>query len=172
MLSTIVSIANLHLYNLANSVQRHLIKSSELRHKHAGVAEPPHVSLRDFDTGDECVEVMLRDDFYSSVLPTLGLHNMINAKDQIASLDQFFADIGVLARYSKNKTSKKTDIKVLRFAVLAAAWQVHGYEFSNLKRLKRINGLNFNMLSVKSIRILNRLSARLQAYRKIYEARA
>ena len=41
----------------------------------------PHSSLIDFDTGDECVEVMLRDEFYSSVLTDLGMQQLAVSKD-------------------------------------------------------------------------------------------
>ena len=52
----------------------------------------------------------------------------------------------------------------LRFDILRSAWHVHGYEFSNLRRMKRIGGLNFNMLSVKSIRIMNRFTKKILGY--------
>ena len=56
----------------------------------------------------------------------------------------------------------------LRFDILRSAWHVHGYEFSNLRRMKRIGGLNFNMLSVKSIRIMNRFAIKILGYQEIY----
>ena len=62
--------------------------------------------------------------------------------------------IGALA---VDKTSNMSN-KVIRFDILRAAWQVHGYKYSNLQKMKKIKGINFNMLSIKSIRILNRFS--------------
>ena len=61
-----------------------------------------------------------------------------------------------------------TEKEYLRFDIIRSAWQVHGYEFSNLRRMKRIGGLNFNMLSVKSIRIMNRFAQKIIGYREIY----
>ena len=40
----------------------------------------------------------------------------------------------------------------------------NGYKFTSLKRFKKIKGLNYNMLSVKSIRIMNRLSSVIQQF--------
>ena len=34
--------------------------------------------------------------------------------------------------------------------------------------MKRIGGLNFNMLSVKSIRIMNRFAVKILCYKEIY----
>ena len=45
---------------------------------------------------------------------------------------------------------------------------MHGYEFSNLKKLKKVNGINFNMLSVKSIRIMNRFSKKVAQFQDVY----
>ena len=56
----------------------------------------------------------------------------------------------------------------LRFDILRSALLVHGYGFSNLRRMKRIGGLNFNMLSVKSIRIMNRFAVKILGYQEIY----
>ena len=45
---------------------------------------------------------------------------------------------------------------------------MHGYEFSNLRRMKPIKGINFNMLSVKSIRIMNRFAHKIKVYSELY----
>ena len=58
--------------------------------------------------------------------------------------------------------------KVVRFDILRAAWQVHGYKFSNLQKMKKIKGLNFNMLSLKSIRIMNRFAKKVKQFQEIY----
>ena len=74
----------------------------------------------------------------------------------MTKFEAFLSSIGALA--NKTGWNEADSTKVIRFDILRAAWQVHGYEFSNLKKLKKINGINFNMLSVKSIRIMNRFS--------------
>ena len=79
MLEELVKVANKNLYNLANSVQRYHIQDSLLNSVSFSartcdtVADgPPHKSLNGFDLGDDNVEVILRDDFYESVLNDLG----------------------------------------------------------------------------------------------------
>mmetsp|Transcript_6393 Transcript_6393/g.8545 ORF Transcript_6393/g.8545 Transcript_6393/m.8545 type:complete len:251 (+) Transcript_6393:2191-2943(+) len=160
---------------MANSVKLYYIDESKLRRvqtlgEDSEPATPVHSSLSNFDTGEGKVEVMRRDDFYGQVLKELGMSALMESAEEVAKLDQFFAEIGALATFVPTEFEQPE--KVLRFAILTAAWSIHGYMYSNNRRLKKINGLNFNMLSVKSIRILNRLSARILAYQKTYERRA
>ena len=118
------------------------------------------------DMGDNTIELITREDFYAQVMTDLGLQTLIKTTKEVEKLDHFFAQIGALARvYSKKDES---DNLFLRFDILRASWQVHGYEFCNLRRMKRVGGLNFNMLSVKSIRIMNRFSIKIRVYQDIY----
>ena len=77
-------------------------------------------------------------------------------------MDAFLAEIGALAVITD------THQEVIRFDILCSAWLVHGYLYSSFRKLKRVNGLNFNMLSAKSIRIMNRLVAVVSAYTRLY----
>ena len=88
----------------------------------------------------------------------------------MAKLDHLFSKIGALATATP-KDKKSKSCQILRFDILRSAWQVHGYEFTNLKRFKKVKGINFNMLSVKSIRIMNRLASKIGTYREIYSKR-
>ena len=95
----------------------------------------------------------------------LGLKTLAKATSEVAKLDEFFAQVGALAEAkSTAKDGSINSILYLRFDILRSTWQVHGYEFSNLRRMKRIGGLNFNMLSVKSIRIMNRFAMKILGY--------
>lgn len=60
---------------------------------------------------------------------------------------------------------------MIRFDVLSQAWLVHGYEFSSHRKLRKVSGLNFNMLSAKSIRIMNRMVNVVAAYTRLYQAK-
>lgn len=94
---------------------------------------------------------------------------MLKTAKEFLKLEHFFAQIGALAvSKTKAKDGAVEETKYLRFDIVRSAWQVHGYEFSNLRRMKRIGGLNFNMLSVKSIRIMNRFSLKILGYQEIY----
>ena len=175
-----MNIANFNLYNLRNSVTLHHINGKVL----CQVPQPrpkkevSHIALMGFDTGDDAVEVIKRDDFYGQVMKDLGLASLVKATKEVAKFDDFFAQIGALAICSKisdtscckaaDTAADQEGAKYLRFDILRSAWQVHGYEFSNLRRMKRIGGLNFNMLSVKSIRIMNRFAIKVQGYQEIY----
>ena len=46
--------------------------------------------------------------------------------------------------------------------------QSQGYEFSDLQKMKRLKGINFNMLNVKSIRIMNRFAQKVAQFRESY----
>ena len=48
---------------------------------------------------------------------------------------------------------------------------MHGYEFSSHRKLRKVSGLNFNMLSAKSIRIMNRMVNVVAAYTRLYQAK-
>ena len=176
MLKSIVNVANDLLYNLANSVKLYNVQSSQLKMiRPSDNNQLPHSSLAEFNlSDDEQVEILLREDFYSQVLADLSMQELSEKADEVAKLENLFLEIGVLAlcKAASVGATQNNEKYVLRFQVLAASWQALGYRFSNLKRLRKINGLNFNMLSVKSIRILNRLSARIQAYEKTYMSRA
>ena len=80
-------------------------------------------------------------------------------------MNTFLAEIGALA------VTKADNSEVIRFDVLCCAWMVHGYLYSSFRKLKKVNGLNFNMLSAKSIRIINRLVEVLRAYMRLYQAK-
>ena len=43
-------------------------------------------------------------------------------------MDNFLLSIGALVRYNAEQVSTK----VIKFEILRATWQAHGYEFSNL----------------------------------------
>ena len=171
MLNTIVNIANFNLYNLRNSVQLYHIDESLLTQipQPKPKKELSHVALMGLDMGDDAVEVIKHDDFMSQVMTDLGLKTLAKASSEVAKLDEFFAQVGALAEAkSTAKDGSINSILYLRFDILRSTWQVHGYEFSNLRRMKRIGGLNFNMLSVKSIRIMNRFAMKILGYQEIY----
>ena len=44
-----------------------------------------------FDTGDDAVEVIKREDFYGQVMKDLGLASLVKATKEIARFDDFFA---------------------------------------------------------------------------------
>ena len=57
----------------------------------------PHSSLIEFNSSDEQVEILLRDDFYKQVLADLGLQALAEKSDEVAKLDKLFLEIGALA---------------------------------------------------------------------------
>lgn len=118
----------------------------------------------DFDSGDDRIEMILLCDFFARVLHDLGMDHLSISPNTKTKVEKMLAQIGALA-YNMADPDK---IKVVRFDILRSAWQVHGYEFSNLKQLKTKQGMNFNMLSVKSIRILNRFTAKIAKYKESY----
>lgn len=71
VLKMIVSVANKKLYNFRNNVQVYHIDGGMLYQEKK--LQPSHISLMDFDTGADAVEVIKRSDFYSQVLKDLGL---------------------------------------------------------------------------------------------------
>ena len=117
----------------------------------------------DFDTGDDAVEVIARADFYDLVLKQLGLNIITQAPEEIVKMDRFLAEIGALAKNSS--VPEGPDSQVIRFDILRSAWQVHGYQFSNLRKLRKLRGLNFNMLNVKSVRVMNRLAKKVDKFK-------
>ena len=44
-----------------------------------------------FDTGDDAVEVIRREDFYKQVMKDLGLSSLVKATKEVAKFDEFFA---------------------------------------------------------------------------------
>ena len=116
--------------------------------------------LKDFDLGDDTVEVILQNDYYTKVLSDVNCNHLVNTSQKKVKMDTFLSQIGALFRYE----SSSLDTRVIRFDILRAAWQVHGYEFSNLKRMKRLKGINFNMLNNKSIRIMNRFAKKVSQF--------
>ena len=75
------------------------------------------------------------------------------------------AEIGALA------VIKDDESEVIRFDILCSSWLVHGYMYSSYRKLKRVKGLNFNMLSAKSIRIMNRLASIVQNQIRLYQSK-
>jgi len=156
LLAKIVAGANTNLYNLSNSITLERIHRGQLK----CATSHEHIFLTDFDSGDDKVEVIKKTDFFEQVLADLGLPPLSEKEKQEQYLS--LVRIGALAHVKTDKS------QVLRFDVLSAAWLVHGYQFSNFRQLKRVKGLNFNMLSVKSIRIMNRLARVIDAYARLY----
>ena len=114
-----------------------------------------------FDSGDDKVSYISQADFYKQVFTSLG----VSIDEERDKMDTFLAEIGALA------VIKADESEVIRFDILCSAWLVHGYLYSSFRKLKRVNGLNFNMLSAKSIRIMNRLVAVVSAYTRLYQAK-
>lgn len=119
--------------------------------------------LQNFDSGDDKVDVIVHETFYTQLFTDLNL--AVPTKEQTQVMDAFLASIGALAIEKINCT------QVIRFDVLNAAWQVQGYLFSGMTKFKKVKGLNFNMLSAKSIRILNRFAKMIETYSRFYAAR-
>ena len=129
-----------------------------------GLSSPKFKALIDFDSGDDMVEVIQHKHYYGKVLKDLGMRSIYKDAEEIAKVDKFLLSIGALVRY----TSAQVSTKVIKFDILRATWQAHGYEFSNLQKMKRLKGINFNMLNVKSIRIMNRFAQKVAQFRESY----
>jgi len=74
-----------------------------------------------FDTGDDNVDVMKRDDFYEQVLPDLGLKSLLKVEKTITKTDAFFAQIGALATTEALLKNREV-VRVIRFDILRSAW--------------------------------------------------
>ena len=161
-LANLVALANSKLFNLSNSVQVEMVKSHEIEPVDKNGVNS-HVYWSSFDSGDDKVPFITHEHFHEQVFMSLGLPQL-NLQER-THLSTLLAEIGALARL------KASNAEVIRFDVLSQAWLVHGYEFSSHRKLKKVSGLNFNMLSAKSIRIMNRMVNVVAAYTRLYQAK-
>ena len=131
-----------------------------------------HCTLVDFDSGSDTIEVIYLSDFYGRVIKDLGFGKSVKeAPAEMKKMNYWLASIGALTEIVSSQNEGEQRTRAIRFDVLRSAWLLHGYQFSNQKKLRKMHGMNFNMLSVKSIRIMNRFSSKISKFHALYRKR-
>ena len=110
---------------------------------------PEDLSNKDYEE-----EVIYRTDLYGKVLNDMGLKSYVDIPQETAKLDTCLDVIGALAVDTESLSSTK----FIRLEVLISAMRIHGYSYGGLNLATKMQGVDFRMLTPKSMRIMNRLT--------------